>query len=136
MEAKLSETGLPGAPTAGATALAERVKSVPLAAIDNIVVPAGIPAPLTSVPTVKPVVDGRETVAEPSVTVPLVSVKVSGTAPDVATAGSERVKFVLLTMVAIVVPGCIPAPLTAVPTISPAGEGIVTAVVVLTVVPV
>lgn len=102
---------------------------------DNIVVPAGIPVPLTAVPTFKVAVEGRVTVGEPIVVVPLVSVKVSEGVPA-AVAGKESVMSVPLRMDAIVVPGCIPAPLTTVPIMRPAVVGSPVTVVLLFVVPV
>jgi hypothetical protein len=122
------------------TLAGDMVKSVPLTSMVAIVVPAGIPVPLTVVPTFILAVEGTVNVFA-AVIVPLVSVKVSGTAlpaPPTAgvTAGVVRVMVVPSTTFAIVVPAGIPAPLTAVPAIKPTVEGSVTVVEASVTVPV
>jgi hypothetical protein len=107
---------------ADAVAFAVKVIWLALSTV-NMVAPAGIPGPLTVVPTFKLAVEGSVTTGERFVVVPLVSVKVSGYRPVGAVEFAERVMSVPLTMDAIVVPAGIPVPLTAVPTIKPTVVG-------------
>lgn len=84
---------MPGA-TEFAVAAAERVMSVPLAAMETIVVGGvdGIPAPVTIIPVERPAVERIPVIVlEPDTVVPLLSVKVSGTAPPGAPAFAVRV---------------------------------------------
>jgi hypothetical protein len=126
---------VPGA-TEFAVAGVESVISVPLAAMDTIVVGgiSGTPTPVTIMPVERPAVESIPViVVEPVAVVPLLSVKVSGTAlPRPPTAGAtaalESVTVVAVMGNCIVVFAGIPAPLMVVPTFKFTVEGTVTVV--------
>ena len=107
-------------------AAAERVIQVAAALIVVIVVPAGIPAPDTTIPTASVLVEVRlATTVLAIVVVPVTepAEKASGTTEPLDVAIAKRVICVAESIDLIVVPAGIPAPVTSMPMASPAVAG-------------
>ena len=112
-EEKVSDT-----PLAASLAACERVIVRCMGSIDRIAAPAGMPAPVTSMPTFKPLVVVRPVTARfPVVVVPVMApaVNESGAREIVAVALSDSVIWVAESTERIVVPVGIPSPVTRMP---------------------